>query len=420
MNQHLLELAAFIHASKTSWHAANEIGIHLAMRDFDLLEEDESWQLKAGGTYFLIRGGALIAFRMPQETPSALSIIASHTDSPGLKLKPNPKAPSENMLTLGTEIYGGPYLSTWFSRDLCLAGRVTILNNHDEIVNETICLDDMPCLIPNLAIHLDRDVNNKGHHINKQEHLSPIIGLSDEKVIAKETLEKMIHRHLFFKELLGFDLFLVPMERPSFLGLNHEMIASYRLDNLLSAHACLHAIEHAEPSKSKIQMAVFWNHEEIGSSTREGADSSFFEDTLRRIVPSEERRLQIKSQSYCISADVAHAYHPNYPAKYDPDHHPLLGHGIVIKHNANMRYATDSESAAHLVHLCNTLDLPHQNYVTRSDLPCGSTIGPLFSSQTGIRTVDIGSPLLAMHAARELAACKDHEDLCKLLTHSLG
>ncbi len=420
----MLDLGRFTGRAKTSWHAANEIGNGLALEDFDLLEEREPWELKPGGSYFVIRGGAVVAFRLPEEAPKSMAIVGSHTDSPGLKIKPHPKKQHENMLLLGTEVYGGPILSSWFGRDLCIAGRVTVLDSGDEISHETVCLDDMPCMIPHLAIHLDREVNKKGHLIDKQENLCPIIGLHGETIDTKGVLEKMLARHLFFKELLAFDLFLVPLEPMRFLGLNGEMISSYRLDNLLSAHACLQAIIEAKVHNSQVQMAIFWNHEEIGSGTREGACSSLFNDIFDRICASlkvdDDAKGALRSASWCISSDVAHAYHPNYGKKYDPDHHPLLGEGVVIKHNANMRYATEAESTGRLVKLCKDNSLPYQHFVSHSEIPCGSTIGPLFSTATGILTIDIGSPLMGMHAISELAACSDHRDLCKLLTAALN
>ncbi len=210
---------------------------------------------------------------------------------------------------------------------------------------------------------------------------------------------------------------LVPLEPARFLGPDSEMLASYRLDNLASAHACATALAKA-PIASSIQMALLWDHEEIGSRTAEGAASSFLSDVLKRLLPDEEL-IRLKKNSLCISADVAHAYNPNFPKKYDPNHQPLLGKGIVLKHSADRKYATDVATSAVIASVCNTLKLPLQAYVSRNDVPCGSTVGPIVAHTLGIPTVDIGCGIFSMHATREVMACKDHLDMCQLLTRLL-
>ncbi len=417
---HILEdLKHFLDHSPTSWHAVQEIGVRLAMLDFEPLNEKEKWELKAGGKYFVQRGGALCAFKLPSNKPTRARILGSHTDSPALKLKPNPTVQEENMLLLETEIYGAPLLSSWMNRDLALAGRVVIRTGDNQIEEKLVFFDDSPLFLPQLAIHFDRDVNEKGLVLDKQDHLRPIVTLDAEK---KGFLEKLIHSQLAFEALLAFDLFLVPVEKARFLGLHGEMIASYRLDNLLSAHASVTALA-SSTSHPDIQFSIFWDHEEIGSRTQEGAASPFLLDTLERIYSffglSSEEKLCFKSESLCISLDVAHAYNPNFSKKYDPQHRPLLGKGVVIKYNADRKYASDSLTVAPIIQACQELGLPYQNYTSHSNSGCGSTIGPIVAYSAGIPTVDIGSPVFSMHSIREVAGCQDHLMLCQLLTHLL-
>jgi aspartyl aminopeptidase len=416
---HLLEdLRSFLDSAPTSWHAVWELGNRFAAKDFIPLGEDETWELEFGKKYFVKREGALIAFTLPLSKPKSASILASHTDSPGLKIKPNPENEKENLSFFGVEIYGAPLLSSWLNRDLGIAGRVIVSTKEGNLEERLIFIDDAPLIIPQLSIHLDREVNEKGLQLNRQEHLCPIGRL--KKAEGKNYLETLIRRYHSFHALISFDLFLVPLEESRFLGEEAEMIASYRIDNLASAHACAAAIASAAPSQEALHMAVFFDHEEIGSHTQDGASSPFFLDLLQRICLkyplSNEDLLKLKSRSLCISVDMAQGFTPGHSNKYDPQHQPLLGKGIAIKYNANQRYATTASSAAPLIQLCQQLQLPVQTYVTRNDLPCGSTVGPLFAALTGIATADIGAPQLSMHSIREIMAVSDHLDMCQLLT----
>ncbi len=419
----LTDLTAFLDSSPTSWHAAKEIGDRLALREFQPLDEEEKWDLELGKKYFVARGGAVCAFCLPKNAPQRAILLASHTDSPALKLKPLPVYQKENMIQLGVEVYGGPLLYSWLNRDLVLAGRVVVTNHSGEPEEKLVHLDDALLFIPGLAIHLDREVNEKGLQLNKQEHLSPILGLTKEKtLIPLEALEKLLHRHLSFHSLLSFELFLVPRESARFVGLENEMLASYRIDNLASVHATLAALGGIEkPSAHLLQMGLFWDNEEIGSNSKEGAASPFFIDTLQRIgyslKLSPEEVLLLKNKSLCVSIDMAHALNPNYPKKHEPQHTPLLGHGIVLKYNADQKYATNALSSAVINYACQSLNLSLQSYVCRSDLPCGSTVGPVLAKTTGINTVDIGLPQLSMHSIREVMATQDYLDLIRLLTH---
>jgi aspartyl aminopeptidase len=388
------------------------------------LNEEEKWHLELGKKYFVARGGALCAFSLPEAKPTQAIILASHTDSPALKLKPMPAYQKANMTQFGVETYGSPLLSSWLNRDLVLAGRVVITNGSGKPEEHLVYLDDALVFIPQLAIHLDREVNEKGLHLNKQDHLSPVVGLSEDSKMPLDALEKLLRRHLSFHSLLAFELFLVPHEQAHFVGLENEMLASYRIDNLTGVHTALSAIGFLDkPAHHRLQLSLFWDNEEIGSRTKEGAASPFLNHILDRIAYSlkinPEELLLLKNHSLCVSIDMVHALNPNYPKKYEPHHAPLLSKGIVLKYNANQKYASNALSAAMIIHACRVLNLPYQSYVCRSDLPCGSTVGPIVAQNTGINTVDIGCPQLSMHSIREVMAVQDYLDMVRLLTHLL-
>jgi len=414
----LEDLQRFLESAPTSWHAAQEIGNRLAAIDFTPLEEDEKWELEGGAKYFVQRGGSVCAFAVPLQKPSKFVLIASHTDSPALKLKPNPEVQEGNMTLLETELYGSPILATWLSRDLAIAGRIVVQNSQGEIEEKLVFLDEAPFIIPQLPIHLDRDVNDKGLLLNKQDNLRPIVSLGE----TADYLSSLLKKQAFYQSMLAFDLMAVPIEKSRFLGADGEMLASYRLDNLSSAHACTVAIASA-PVTDALQMALFWDHEEIGSRSAEGAGSPFLADTLKRIGftlgMDEEELIRKKSHSLCVSVDVAHAYNPNYPKKFDTHHRLLPGKGIALKYNADKKYASDAKTAAIVAAACKKLNLPSQPFTSRSDMPSGSTVGPIVAEKLGFPTVDIGIPLLSMHSAREVIACQDHLDMCQLLTHLL-
>jgi aspartyl aminopeptidase len=420
---HLLEdLRSFLDNSPTSWHAGLELGNRLALKEFTPLDEREKWLLEPGKRYFVLRGGSLCAFTLPAQAPQQALILASHTDSPALKLKPHAESIRENMLFLCTEGYGTPLLSSWLNRDLGIAGRLITADQKGNLEERLIYIDDAPLFIPQLAIHLDREVNEKGLLLNRQEHLLACATLL-EGPMEKGYLETLMRRHLAFHTLVSSELFLVPIEESRFLGSRGELLASYRLDNLASCHALAVALVSAPSTQHLLQMGLFWDHEEVGSRSYEGAASPFFDDVLQRIAYclklNEEDLLQLKSHSLCVSVDMAHAWNPNYPNKYDPNHSPLLGKGVVIKYNADQRYASSASTTARIIQTCRELGLPYQYYAMRSDLPCGSTVGPIFASSAGIATVDIGTPQLSMHSIREVIAPSDHLTLCRLLTELL-
>jgi len=408
----------FLQYSPSPWHATEQIAQRLVQHEFTPLNEEERWVVKLGGKYFIERGGSLIAITLPKKTPTRAIIHASHTDSPCLKIKPHAEFRSHNMNLFRVDTYGGPQLSTWFDRDLSLAGQIYV---HDgkKIVPHLIYADDHPMTIPSLAIHL-QEKNEEGkpkQYIDKQDHLCPLISLTEKKV---DSLEKILKSHVKYQTLLGFDLYLVPTQPPAFMGSSKELIAAYRLDNLSSAHAALMGLLEVEhPQDTVINVCVFWNHEETGSASREGAASPFLEETLKRmsllLKMSEEDFLRMKNASLCFSIDVAHSFHPNFPKRYDNEDHPLLGSGPIIKHHASMRYASTAHSTAAAIHLCQKHQLPYQESAGHSEVRGGSTVGPITATCMGITTLDLGSPLLGMHSTRELVATKDHLALSKFL-----
>jgi aspartyl aminopeptidase len=421
---HVLEdLRDFLSHCPTSWHATMEMGNRLAALDYIPLDPKEKWELRKGEKYFVIQEGSLAAFALPKTKPKKLALVAAHTDSPALKLKPRPQIQKQNMMLLGVEIYGSPVLPTWFNRDLAIAGRVVVSKEKGVVEEHLVYFDDAPLMIPLLAPHLDREAYQKGLSIDKQEQVVPIAGLIEQEG-DEHYLENLLRRQLSFHKLLDFDLFLVPLDTPRYLGAHGELLASYRVDNLVSAHSCLVALGHLkEAPEETLPMGIFWDHEEIGSGTHTGAGSPFFQDLHNRLCHfyqmSEEEEILMRRSSLCLSVDLTHALNPNYEKKYDPEHIPLLGKGVVLKYNANMRYSTSARSGAKVSQLADRLHLHVQQFVNRSDNPAGSTIGPIFSTNLGIETADIGIPQLSMHAAREVIACQDHIDMCSLLTHFL-
>jgi len=421
---HILEdFQHFLANSPTSWHTTVEVGNRLASLDFIPLSLDEKWKLEKGRRYFVIEEGSIAAFITPEKKLEKMALIAAHTDSPALKLKPRPEIQKHNLLQLGVEVYGSPILPTWTNRDLGIAGRVILSKQKGGVEEHIVYFDDAPVMIPLLAPHLDREILKKGLQLNKQEHLGPIASLTDEDFNGRY-LENLLRRELAFEELLDFDLFLVPLEGPRFIGSNGEMLASYRLDNLASVHSAIIALGNIDsPSKNSLSMGIFWDHEEVGSATQIGAESPFFTDIYSRLTNfykiTEEAEAILRRKSFCLSVDLTHGLNPNYEKKYDPEHIPLLGEGIVTKYNANMRYSTTAKSSAFIKMLCKKNGLKIQQFVNRSDNQAGSTVGPIFSTHLGIETADIGIPQLSMHAAREIISCQDHIDMCALLTQFL-
>jgi aspartyl aminopeptidase len=423
---HLIQdLMTFLDTCPTSWHAVKSISKKLKDHSFTEIKESDPWKIELGNGYFVRRQGSLCAFILPKTRVEAASIIASHTDSPGFKLKPKPAIRRHQSILLGVEVYGSPLITSWLNRDLGIAGRVAYMDKHGHQKEALVRLDKYPVVIPQLAIHLDREVNEKGLLLNKQEHLNVLASLENDFSSSESYLETVLRDEIDFKQILNFDLFLFPLSQASLIGFHNQLLASYRIDSLASVHAAVNALLHSDkPHEDKIKMIVFWDHEEIGSQSIQGAGSPFFSQTLERLslalnMPREDY-LRLLTQSHCVSVDLAHALHPNFGEKHDSQHQPFLGNGVVLKTNAQMRYATDAISSTPVCLAAGKLHMPLQYFVSRNDIPCGTTIGPIQASNTGIPTVDIGCGQLSMHSARELMSCKDHQAMTKLLTEILN
>ena len=412
MNQYASDLLQFIDACPTAFHAVQQLEKELLEQNYIPLKEHQDWDLKPNANYFVSRAeGALTIFKTPKtiEESSSFQIIGAHTDSPCLKVKSNPISYNEGYQLLNIEVYGGVLLSSWFDKDLYLGGRVMVENDEGAIESNIVQLP-FKLRIPRLAIHLDRQVNDAGFKINPQTQMFPILGL--EKGLS---FEDLLQREIGEKTILSWDLFLFDAERCSFGGVNEEFIFAPRLDNLASVHASKIALLKAQNSATHFQMASYFNHEEIGSVSQNGANSNFLESTLKRIYSAfnktETDLYKAIAQSFFISADMAHAVHPSYAALHDPNNKPYIGKGPVIKSNANIRYASDAYSIARFKQLCRARKVPYQDFCSRNDVGCGSTIGPMTSAKLGIPTVDIGNPMLSMHSIREMAGAKDHDML---------
>lgn len=404
----------FLLQSPTPWHAAKEIGNQLAAAHFSPLSERDSWQLVPGHGYFVQREGTLIAaFRIPKQKPSSALLLASHIDSPGLKIKPHPDLAHKEIAQIGTEVYGGPLLHSWFDRDLAIAGKI-----ETDAGSQLIFLEDCPLIIPQLAIHLDRTINEKGVLVHKQDHLKAVLSIQGDV-----TLATLLKKHYPFKTLYAFDLFLVPLEKPGLVGMNRDLAAGYRIDNLSCAYACLEALIRSSARTETLQLAVFWDHEEIGSGSSTGAGSLFIDQILERIGLSLHQNREdfhrLKSASLILSADVAHGWNPNFADKYDPQNSPLLGQGTVLKFNAGRKYATDAASAAMLCKIAEKHKLKIQRAANRSDIPSGSTVGPIMSTNTGIPTIDLGLACWAMHSTREIVSYTDLKEHAELMRAAL-
>lgn len=412
--QHYLsDFLSFIDTSPTAWHAVNNCEIDLINAGFLPLDEADAWQLTPGGKYYVIRNGTSIcAFILPKENPETILLAAAHTDSPSFKLKPKAEFLKENMVMLGLEIYGSPVISSWLNRDLGIAGSIVYLDESGAVSTTLVNIDKAPVLIPQLAIHLDRNVNESGPSLNKQEQLAALASTVDTKTKHSSFLEDAIKEIVPMKELLCHDLYLYPLDKGRLFGENDSLISAYRLDNLASTYSILKGILEAQPSDHAIQMAAFLDSEEIGSDTPQGASSPFLPHVGERItlalkLPKEDY-FRILNRSLCVSVDVAHSLHPNYSDKHEPRHFALLNHGIAIKSGAQKKYASDAISTAPLIHLCKKENIPYQHFIARGDLnSSGTTIGPIHASLTGMSTVDIGCPLLSMHCSREVMGTKD-------------
>lgn len=415
-------LIGFIHNSPTAFHSVETSEELLKLNGFENLDARSNWDIKKGGKYYTTKNSsAIIAFTVDTDNlkEDGFRIIGSHSDSPSFRIKPSPEMEVEKTyLKLNTECYGGPILNTWLDRPLAIAGRVVLKGENVLRPTETLVNINRPiCIIPNLAIHMNREVND-GFALNKQKDMLPLVGLLNDTLEKENFLVKTIAKELGVKieEILDFDLFLYEYEKGILIGENEEMISCGRLDNLSMAHASLHALVDAKAVNGVNVVAVFDN-EEVGSSTKQGADSNMLINVLERISlglgQTREEFFRSLYSSFIISADLAHAVHPNVPEKHDPTSRPVMGKGPVIKINANQAYTSDSQSIAVYKMICKQAGVNCQEFVNRSDVRGGSTIGPISSTHIDIPSVDIGSPILAMHSIRELGCVEDHMDIYK-------
>ena len=398
-------LLGFLDASPTPFHAVKNMSGMLENAGFIRLDERESFDLLVGESYYITRAeGSIIAFNYYEGFEYIL--VGAHTDSPNLKIKPNAEIKKDGITQLGVEPYGGVLLNTWFDRDLSIAGRVSYKSIDTRLKSAIVDMQKAVAIIPSLAIHLDRDVN-ACKTVNEQNHLPPIISTCKDFSLKSE-LSQLIDD---CQEVLSYDLSLYDTQKASYIGFNDEFIASARLDNLLSCYISLVTI----CSTQKPMMIFCSDHEEVGSVSVSGAGGSFLESVIERMFVTAEDKAKFARSSLLISADNAHAQHPNYADKHEPNHAPKLNQGIVVKVNSNQRYASNSQTIARFLDAAMSVGEPTQMYVTRSDMGCGSTIGPIVSAQLGIDTIDIGVPTYAMHSIRESAGSDDAYSLYKIL-----
>lgn len=415
----------FLIKTPTSFHTGHVLESMFHRAGYTGLDENAAWTIEPQGRYVIKKNdGAVIAFHAGDMdfAGKGFRMMGAHTDSPGLKIKPRPDVRSASFAQVGVEVYGGPILSTWFDRELSVAGRVSWVSDEKGVLTISSALVDFEkpmVIIPSLAIHLDRDVNN-GKSINRQNDLPPLVLLEKEPEFSFRTFltDHLKSRGFTIPDLaaMDFDLFLYDPQKPACVGLNGDFIVAGRLDNRVSCFCGASALMESQTDLPALFIAN--DHEEVGSVSTSGAGGSFLTGVLKRLCPEPEQLARTAARSLFVSADNAHGIHPNHKDRYEPAHAPLLNQGPVIKFNAGQRYATDSRSAAALRYLAGRAAVPLQDYVVRSDMACGSTIGPVTSADTGILTVDAGIPMLAMHSIRETAGSVDAELFARLLeTH---
>lgn len=422
----LSDLLAFLDASPSPYHAAANVAERLEAAGYARIDEGAApVALPPGFRGFVHRAGSVVAFRVGAAPPveAGFRVISAHTDSPNLRIKPQPEVRAHGYTRLGVEPYGGVLLATWTDRDLGLAGRVTVRDG-GAFVGMLVDLREPILRVPNLAIHLNRGVNDAGLTLNAQTQLPPVFTQSDEP----DPLRRLLAQELGVsrEDIVSWDLGTFDLTPAAVGGLEGEFVFSGRLDNLASTHAGLLALLASDaldlPAPTAIVAA--FDHEEIGSESSRGARSSLLADVVDRILRDATAqapggRVRAIHHSIAISADMAHAVHPGFADKHDAEHMPKLNAGPVIKQNVNQRYTTEADTAAWFMGLCERAEVPCQWFVNRSDLACGSTVGPMVAAALGIRSVDVGNPMLSMHSAREMAGSRDHAHMVAALTEAL-
>lgn len=406
------KLMAFLQASPTPFHAVANMAREFEQAGFIALEEGAQWQLRPGEKYYVTRNGSsIVGFVYGKDTlaTSGIRMAGAHTDSPCLKVKPHPELSRQGYYQLGVEVYGGVLLNPWYDRDLSLAGRVTYRNSQGQLCNTLLDFKRPIAVIPSLAIHLDREAN-KNRSINPQKDIPPVLMQVEQgaKPNFRDLLLAEVKQQsptMDIEAVLDYELSFYDIQAPALVGLKADFIASARLDNLLSCFVELQALIDAGNDTSAL--LVCNDHEEVGSASACGAQGPMLKSVLERWMPDIEQRNRTIDNAMMISADNAHGIHPNYSDKHDSNHGPILNQGPAIKMNANQRYASNSETSAIFRHLCELSNVPVQAFVTRTDLACGSTIGPITASEVGVKTLDVGVPTFGMHSIRELAGARD-------------
>ncbi len=413
------ELLTFIRKSPSVYHVIDNMKDILSERGYVELRECDRWQIEPGRGYYVVRNGSsMIAFHLPEGTAKGFHIVASHSDSPTFKIKESAEMTmEEKYIRLNTEKYGGMILSTWLDRPLSVAGRIVVKDGNGQPVVKLVNVDKDWLVIPNVAIHMNREMN-KGVEYNPQVDMLPLIALGN-----KEDSKGLLYRELAQaagveeKDILSHDLYLYVREAGRIIGAGEDLLLSPKLDDLQCVFASLKAFTQTKPRDYVNVLAVFDN-EEVGSATAQGADSTLLQDVLERIGEAVELShgdyCRMVAESFLISADNAHAVHPNHPEKADPSNRPFIGGGIVIKYHGSQRYTTDAVSAAKLKLLCEAAGVNYQTYTNRSDMAGGSTLGNISTSHVSLSSVDVGLPQLAMHSAVETAGCSDTEDAIKV------
>jgi aspartyl aminopeptidase len=417
----IYDLLSFLDAGFTPWHVAAKILETLLEHGFIVLQDDAPWVLESGKSYVYCRDAAVVAFTVPTNRPAVplCRWVGAHVDSPGFVLKPNFVQFKEGYQTIETQVYGSPLLNSWLDRDLAIGGRLVYSANGG--IGGKLFQSDIVVRIPQLAVHLHPELKTEGLHINPQTQMVTVVGPEDSDFNLQYYLQSFLEPN---QELLDFDLRLFDTQKACLIGGKQEFISSARLDDLGMVHASLKAFLDSAPADKRLNGVVYFDHEEVGSTTTVGAGSSFFAHILQRIYSGmgvdASSFLAAMPQSLLISADMAHAVHPGYAEKHDRAHRPRLNQGPVIKRNANARYATDSVGAAYFKVWCELAGVPFQEFVARNDMPCGSTIGPVCSANTGIKTIDVGNSMLSMHSIRETSGAIDHEYMIQVLRQAFA
>lgn len=421
-------LLDFIDESPSPWHVVKTIESQLKLFQFERLHETQTWHLKAGGRYYVVRGNSSIIVFVHGQKPlveTGFKIIGAHTDSPSLRIKSNPSTTTASLERLNVEIYGGAILATFADRELSFAGLVNY-QTEDGKLKQCLVNFEKPLLrLPNLAIHLNRNVNEEGLKFQKQNELNLIMANVIEQ-LPETSFLSLLQSKLpdDVARVLAWDLNIFDTQKGSLWGANNEFFANGQIDNLASCHAAHTALldEHVLHNDSTL-VCAFFDHEEVGSESHCGASGSFLTDVLKRISDATTQTSQdfarSLANSFFISADMAHAYHPNFPSVYDANHLVHLNQGVVIKVNVNQRYTSDGVSEAMFMQWCEKAGVPYQMYSHRNDLPCGSTIGTIVSAKLGIRGVDVGNPMWAMHSCRESAGVLDHSAMINVMKRFL-